>query len=76
MTRSRTRVPLTEQLGAGLRRVREARGRSQRGQAADLGIAGNTLRELEEGTANPTLDRIERLADDLGVEVTITVEDR
>lgn len=66
---------LAEQLGAGLRRVREARGKSQRGQATELGVAGNTLRELEEGAANPTLGRIEALAGELGVEVTIDVKD-
>lgn len=66
---------LAHQLGHGLRSIREARGKSQRGQATELGIAGNTLRELEDGTANPTLGRIEALTDELGLKVTITVED-
>jgi len=65
---------LAQQLGAGLTRARDAAGLSQRAQARELGIAGNTLRELELGIANPTLGRIEELADalDLKVELKVT----
>lgn len=64
---------LAHQLGAGLTKAREAAGKSQRAQARDLGVAGNTLRELELGLANPTLSRIEDLADDLGLKVELKV---
>lgn len=64
---------LAHQLGEGLTRARTAAGKSQRAQARELGIAGNTLRELELGLANPTLSRIEDLAEDLEVTVKLTV---
>lgn len=64
---------LARQLGAGLTEARERAGKSQRAQAKELGIAGNTLRELELGEANPTLRRIEELADGLGVTVELRV---
>lgn len=76
-----TRLPadrgyLAAQLGEGLTAAREAAGKSQRGQAADLGIAGNTLRELELGLANPTLARVEALAEDLDLVVELKVRPR
>lgn len=67
---------LAEQLGEGLTRARTASGKSQRAAARDIGIAGNTLRELELGLANPTLSRIEDLANKLGLTVTIGVRKR
>lgn len=67
---------LAAQFGAALTRAREAAGLSQRAQARALGIAGNTLRELEEGDANPTLSRIENLAEGLNLDVTLTVKRR
>ncbi len=50
---------------------------SQRAQARHLGITPATLRELEHGNANPTLARVQRLADalDLDVELTLTPKD-
>lgn len=62
---------LAQQLGAGL--VKARAGKSQRAQARELGIAGNTLRELELGIANPTLGRIEELAEGLGLRVELKV---
>lgn len=67
---------LAAQLGAGITAAREAAGKSQRAQARDLGIAGNTLRELELGLANPTLGRVEDLAEGLDLDVTLTVKRR
>ena len=64
---------LAAQLGAALAAAREASGKTQRGQARDLGIASTTLRELELGHANPTLGRVEALADALDLTVTLTV---
>lgn len=49
--------------------------RSQRAYAETvLGIAPMTLRELETGVANPTLGRIERIAEAADLIVTITLE--
>lgn len=76
MSTANERGYLAHQLGEGLTKAREAAGKSQRAQARELGIAGNTLRELELGLANPTLGRIEELADELGVNVRITVTRR
>ena len=76
MSTANERGYLAHQLGEGLTRAREAAGKSQRAQARELGIAGNTLRELELGLANPTLGRIEELADELGVNVKLTVTRR
>lgn len=67
---------LAAQLGEGLTKAREAAGKSQRAAARDLGIAGNTLRELELGLANPTLSRIEDLAADLGLKVELKITRR
>lgn len=64
---------LAAQFGEGLVTARDAAGLSQRAQAKALGIAGNTLRELELGLANPTLGRIEELADGLGLKVELKV---
>lgn len=64
---------LAAQLGAALVAVREHAGLSQRAQARELGVAGNTLRELELGLANPTLSRIEDLAAGLGLTVELRV---
>lgn len=67
---------LARQLGAALTRARQAAGKSQRAAARDLNIAGNTLRELELGEANPTLARIEDLAGKLGLTVELKVRKR
>ena len=67
---------LARQLGAALTTAREKAARSQRAQAKALGIAGNTLRELELGLANPTLGRIEDLADGLDLDVELKVKPR
>ena len=67
---------LARQLGAALTAAREKAGLSQRAQAKELGVAGNTLRELELGLANPTLGRIEDLADGLDLDVELKVKPR
>lgn len=72
-TTTRAAGYLARQFGAALTRAREATGKSQRAQARDLGVAGNTLRELELGQANPTLARIEDLAGKLGLTVELKV---
>lgn len=67
---------LARQLGTALAKLRTDAGKSQRGQAEELGIAHNTLRELELGLANPTLARIEDLAAKLGLRVKLTITRR
>lgn len=67
---------LAAQLGAGLTKAREGHGKAQREAARDADMAQATLREVELGLANPTLARIERLADQLGVDVELIVTDR
>jgi transcriptional regulator with XRE-family HTH domain len=64
---------LAEQLGTGLLSHRAGRHQSRRAVAAALGIAPNSLRELELGLANPTLRRVEELARKLNLRVTLTV---
>lgn len=67
-------MTLADQLGKALT---EARGdRSRRQVAAELGIAGNTLRELEHGLANPTLRRVEEVAEALNLDVELVVRRR
>lgn len=63
---------LAEQFGKSLATARESLGLSQRAAARELNIAGNTLRELELGIANPTLARVEDVAERLGLVVEIT----
>jgi transcriptional regulator with XRE-family HTH domain len=48
--------------------LKELRGeKSRTTAAAELGMSRPALIALEEGQANPTLDRLERLADSYGV---------
>lgn len=63
-------TPLAKQLGDLLTKARGDR--SRRGLAADLDLAPATLITLEAGTSNPTLERVERMAEAYGVELTLT----
>lgn len=65
---------LAAQFGEALIVARESADLSQRAQARALGIAGTTLRELELGLANPTLARVEDLAEALGLDVALVVK--
>lgn len=67
---------LAREFGDAITRARETAGDSQRGAARKLGIAHNTLRELEQGLANPTLARLEDLAAKLGLRVRLTITRR
>ena len=62
---------LAAELGRLLTAERESRGLSRRAVAEAGGVAPNTLREVELGEANPTLARIEELAEVYGVELAI-----
>lgn len=67
---------LAEQVGRLLAAMREASGISRRGLAQELGISDTSLLEIEHGRANPTLDRLERLAEGYGVTLAITATPR
>lgn len=58
---------LARQVGDALSAARESRGLSRRALAAELGLADTTLLALEHGRANPTLGRLEQVADGYGV---------
>ena len=44
-----------------------------RRKAAELGLAFTTLRELEQGLANPTLQRVETVAAQYGLRLALVV---
>jgi transcriptional regulator with XRE-family HTH domain len=69
-------MTLSRQLGTALVTARGRRRLSRKRLAETVGLAPNTLGEVEHGTANPTLRRVEELADVYGVDVTITVKPR
>ncbi len=66
-------MTLAEQLGRQLVAVREQARRSRKRTAEAAGLAPNTLGEVEHGNANPTLRRVEELAELYDANVTITV---
>lgn len=63
---------LATQVGRLLASMREATGVSRRALAQELGLADTTLLEVEHGRANPTLARLETLAEGYGIELTIS----
>lgn len=67
---------LIDAFGDELERARQALGLSLRDAAERLGIKHPSLAQLEAGQANPTLDRIDRIAEALGLEVRITLTPR
>lgn len=66
---------LAEQLGAILIAHREATGQSRRQLADEYDLAANTLRELELGLANPTLERVEVAASMYGLRLALVAAD-
>lgn len=63
-------MTLAEEFG---RLLTDARGdRSRRDLAGELGVSATTLLSIEHGRANPTLDRVERLAAAYGLEVHLS----
>lgn len=60
--------PTSAQLGAAIRQLREARGASIEGVAADIGIDRTGLSKIERGIGNPTWNTIASLADELEVD--------
>lgn len=64
-----------QRLNQVLRRLREARGLSQRELAAKAQVTGAYVAQLETGTKkNPSLAILQRLAKALGVKVTELLE--
>ncbi len=62
---------LAEQFGALLGAERERQGKTLRQLADELGVANPTLHIYEHGQANPTLAKVEELAEQYGLVVTI-----
>lgn len=57
-------------LGRAIREVRQEKGETLRGIAAEAGIALNTLSLIERGEANPTWETMKGIAAALGVSVS------
>jgi transcriptional regulator with XRE-family HTH domain len=60
--------PLKSVLGAQLRELRRSRGLTQEGLAEELGVTTRYLAGIERGERNLTLDSVDALAVQLGVE--------
>ncbi len=60
--------PLRSVLGAQLREIRRSRGLTQEALAAELGVSPRYLAGIERGERNLTLDSVDALAAQLGVE--------
>jgi transcriptional regulator with XRE-family HTH domain len=65
---------LARQFGAILAAAREARGLSMNALARELEVSTVTLHGYEHGRGNPTLKKVQALAEQYGVEVTFTVK--
>jgi transcriptional regulator with XRE-family HTH domain len=66
-------MDLAADLGRILTNQRETiLGKSRRALAMEHGISDVALLDIEHGRANPTFDRVERLAEVYGIELTIT----
>lgn len=63
-----------EQLGKTIRERRKALGITQPHLAELAGVSVNTLYKLERGQANPSWEVVGKLAEVLGLEVTIQVK--
>ncbi len=65
---------LVEYLGEAIRRRRRELGITQPHLAELAEISTNTLYKLERGQGNPSLDVLNKLADVLGMELTLVVK--
>lgn len=65
--------PLKKVLGAQVRDLRLARRLSQEGLAEELGVSTRYLAGIERGERNLTLDSVDALAEQLGVEAQALV---
>lgn len=65
-------IPSTKRiLARNLRRLRLARTLSQDDLAAEAGLRQALISAIEVGTANPTLDSLDRLASALGTDLAV-----
>lgn len=67
-----TPTSLSEQLGHALTEARAVAGLSRRALATRLGVADTSLLVYERGTANPTLSKVEELAEQYGLTPVLT----
>lgn len=63
-------TPLRKRFGTTVKALRIQAGMSQEAFADHCGFARSYMSRIERGTANPSLDAVETLANALGVEVT------
>ena len=76
MTFVGVKIPLRKRFGQRVKEFRLASGASQEAFADRSGFARSYMSRIERGTANPSLDAVEALADALGVKVvTLFLED-
>lgn len=67
--------PLPAQIGARLRRLRTASGRSLASVAQQLGISSSALSQIETGTMRPSVNRLVELVAVLGAPVSAIFDD-
>ncbi|MCB9279995.1 MAG: helix-turn-helix transcriptional regulator [Lewinellaceae bacterium] len=65
---------MVNQIGAAIRTRRRALKITQPHLAELAGVSVNTLYKLERGQGNPTLEIVHKLAEVLGMELTLTVK--
>jgi transcriptional regulator with XRE-family HTH domain len=65
--------PIAVRFGQVVRRCREARGLSQEALADLAGVSRSFLSEVERGTASPSLDTMQKLADALNEHLSFLV---
>lgn len=69
-----SRPGLAVEVGELLAKVRADQSLSRRALARYMGEADTTLLEIERGDANPTLERLEKVAAAYGVRLRVTAE--
>ncbi len=65
---------LVKEVGQQIKARRDTLGITQPDLAEMAGISKNTLYKIETGQANPTLKVLNKIADILGMEITMTVK--
>lgn len=65
---------LVEEMGRQIKERRDTLGITQPDLAEMAGISKNTLYKIETGQANPTLKVLNKIADILGMEITMMVK--
>lgn len=65
---------LVKEIGQQIKERRHTLGITQPDLAEMAGISKNTLYKIETGQANPTLKVLNKIADILGMEITLTIK--